>query len=263
MNGTESRDWTKTCKMAFSRTAGGVARTSAREGAAGAAALTRRAARQGQKPATWRALGPPGPHRAKRAGGRAGGVRESAAAGPRAQPAGSRTRWARSARALSGPHSSRPARAAPARPTPSALGTHRETGPFGFCPRWGLLGVPAASRRRFLPDGLGLARWRQLQLRSPTEPDSAREGPALGPSGEAGAEGGTSGRKWKGVSPTRKKAKFIQGGRGINCRGLCGCQRQGTRDKLTVYTGILLVQGQISNNYKLGGQIGHAQACSA
>lgn len=67
MNGTESRDWTKTCKMAFSRTAGGVARTSAREGAAGAAALTRRAARQGQKPATWRALGPPGPHRAKRA----------------------------------------------------------------------------------------------------------------------------------------------------------------------------------------------------
>lgn len=30
-----------------------------------------------------------------------------------------------------------------------------------------------------------------------------------------------------------------------------------------MYTGTLLVQSQTTNNYKLGGQIGHDQACSA
>lgn len=170
MNGRRAARRTKACKMAFSRTAGGAAGPSAGEGCAGAGGLVRRAARPGQKPATWRALGPPRPAPYE-AGSRAGRAQESAAAGPRGQPAGSRTRWAGARRRPPGaalllprPRCSRQAN--PIRPlhpreteasrTASALG--RPGGPRGFPPAfptsanlgW-VRGVSGSRSRRWSP----------------------------------------------------------------------------------------------------------------
>lgn len=61
MNGPRAGAGQRPAKMAFFRTAEGVARTSAGEGAAGSGSLAGRAARLGQKLSTWRTLGPPGP----------------------------------------------------------------------------------------------------------------------------------------------------------------------------------------------------------
>jgi hypothetical protein len=65
MNGRRAESRTKACKMAFFRTAGGAVRASAGEGAHGCLRPCSTAAQQKQKPATWRALGPLGPHGAR------------------------------------------------------------------------------------------------------------------------------------------------------------------------------------------------------
>lgn len=119
-------------------------------GAAGAGDLVRRAARLGQKPATWRALGPPRPA-PRKAGSCASRAQASAAAGPRGQPAGSRTRWAGArlrppGAALLSPRPRCSRQANPIRPL-----HRRGNRPLGLCSHWDGPGVPAAFRRRFLP----------------------------------------------------------------------------------------------------------------
>lgn len=172
MNGPKAILWTKAGKMAFSRTAGGAARTSNGEGGR----RRRGPCLTGRTPGT-KARNMAGSRTLvcarRKAGSHAALAQASAAAGPPGQPAGSRTRWAQRppARALPGPHSSRPARAARSSPTPSALCTHRETEARSDCVS---SGTARGSLR--LPAGisylnrLGLALWRQRQLLSPTEP---------------------------------------------------------------------------------------------
>lgn len=180
----------------------------------------------GQRPARWRSLGPregrPGPRPGRgqqapglcqagptpgtkardvagartpgptprKAGSRSGSAQAAAAARPRGQPAGSRTRWAQ---ACLRPHGSAllpPRLRCSLQANPSTRGTHRETEVRSDCVHtrgpWGSPRLPAVVS--YL-NGRRLTQWSQRQLLTDRAQDTAREGRALGPSG-----GGRRGR---------------------------------------------------------------------
>lgn len=163
-------DLDKGLQMAFSRTAGGAARTSAGEGAAGAGAVARRVPHLGQKPATWRALGPLGPPCARQAAARGEPRRPQQPARGNSRrvlgPAGPRACLCPPGTALLPPRLRCSLQA-----NPSTLGSHRETEVRSDCVHtrdaWGSLRLPAGVS--YL-NGLRLTPLSQRQLLSPTEP---------------------------------------------------------------------------------------------
>lgn len=190
MNGPRAGRWTKACKMAFSRTAGTAARTSAAEGGCrhwGPCKTGRAPRTKARNMAGSRTLGPA----TCKAGSRASRALASAAADPRAQPAGSRTRWARSPPAPSRGRTppAPPALLAPSQPHPPSAPTGKLR-PAWVASALGLPGLPATPRRRFLPERTWAGSVASAAAPLPDGArDSAREEQALGPSAEEGKEG--------------------------------------------------------------------------